>query len=100
MKLLPIIIVVLHQLNAHNPSSWAVYLIVETIAAHFAANRTSSSASAANKENKRQEREHVVIRTDCTPRMNPAAAEGRLREIDIYLFFEAPAQLQSQVINH
>lgn len=28
-----------------------------------------------------------------------AAAERRQKEIDIYLAFEAPAQLQSQVIN-
>lgn len=33
------------------------------------------------------------------PYLNYAAAEGKRREIDIYLVFEAPAQLQSQVIN-
>lgn len=43
--------------------------------------------------------EHVVIRTYCTVRHTHAAAEGRCGEIDIYMVFEALAQLPSQVIN-
>lgn len=33
------------------------------------------------------------------PHLNRAAAERRRREIDIYLGFEAPAPLQSQILN-
>lgn len=33
------------------------------------------------------------------PHLNHAVAERRRREIDIYLVFEAPAQLQPQIIN-
>lgn len=99
--MLPVVNAVLHSLNVHNPSPVTLYNHPSlTKVVQAAPNRTSFPVHALpiNRINGRKW-ERVIIKTCCMSHLNHAAAERRRGEIDIYLVFEAPAQLQSQIIN-
>lgn len=99
--MLPVINVVLHPLNVHHPSPVTLYnppSLTKVVQAAPNSVGFPLHALPINRINSRKW-EHVIIKTCCMPHLNHAAAERRRREIDIYLVFEAPAQLQSQIMN-